>query len=147
MDKLKYETNEILKFLAISISTTTIFWVIRAKIFNIELISTMDFINIFVLCVISAILERIFLSPKILKQLSYTKRGFLLLFFICVVIFIFAIKEQFFQPSVQGIAIRFIIAYTLGCTIFMITDNILTKEGEKYTEMLNEYKKKLKSVD
>ena len=67
---------------------------------------------------------------------------FILIFFICVIICIFAIKAQFFQPSVQEIAIRFLIAYTLGCTIFMIIDKFLTKEGEKYTEMLNEYKKK-----
>lgn len=126
----------------ISFSTTTLFWVIRAKLFNIELIATMDFIYILRLCVISVLLERIFLSPKILKKLSYTKRNFILIFFICVIICIFAIKAQFFQPSVQEIAIRFLIAYTLGCTIFMIIDKFLTKEGEKYTEILNEYKKK-----
>ena len=66
------------------------------------------------------------------------------MFFICVIILIFALKAHFFQPSLQGIAIRFIIAYTLGCTISIIIDKFLTKEGEKYTEILNEYKMKNK---
>lgn len=144
MDKFKNTINEFLKFLVISFATTSLFWVIRAKLFNIELIPVMDFIYIFGLCVISALLERIFLSPKILKKLSYTKRNFILMFFICVIILIFALKAHFFQPSLQGIAIRFIIAYTLGCTISIIIDKFLTKEGEKYTEILNEYKMKNK---
>lgn len=144
MDKYKETLKEMLKFFVIGFTTCTIVWIIRAKILNIELIPTMHFIYILGISVIGAILERIFLSPKILKNLSYRKRGFLFLFFICVIIFTIAIKAHFFQPSVKEILIRFIIAYSLSCATLVLIDKFLTKEGEKYTEILNEYKKSLK---
>ena len=144
MDKYKETLREMLKFFVIGFTTCSIVWIIRAKVLNIELIPTIHFTYILVLSVIGAILERIFLSPKILKQLSYRKRGFLFLFFICVIIFTTAIKAHFFQPSVKEILIRFIIAYSLSCATLVLIDKFLTKEGEKYTEILNEYKKKNK---
>ena len=144
MDKYKETLKEMLKFFVIGFTTCTIVWIIKAKVLNIELIPTIHFIYILGLSVIGAILERIFLSPKILKNLSYRKRGFLFLFFICVIIFTIAIKDHFFQPSVKEILIRFIVAYSLSCATLVLIDRFLTKEGEKYTEILNEYKKSLK---
>ena len=61
-----------------------------------------------------------------------------------IVIFIAPIKLQWFNASVQEYVIRFIISYPLGCIIFILTDKYYTKEGERYTEMLNEYKKRNK---
>ncbi len=141
MDKFKNTINEILKFFVISFTTCTIFWVIRAEIFNNELIPTIHFIYILGLSVIGAILERIFLSFKVLGQLSFKKRGFLFLFFICIIIFTFGRKIQLFPFSTKELIIRFIISYILGCSIMVLVDKYLTREGEKYTEMLNEYKK------
>lgn len=144
MDKYKETLNEMLKFFVIGFTTCSIVWIIKAMVLNIELIPTMHFVYILGLSVIGAILERIFLSPKILKQLSYRKRGFLFLFLIGVIIFTIAIKAHFFQPSVKEVLIRFIIAYVLSCATLVLVDKFLTKEGEKYTEILNEYKKSLK---
>ncbi len=144
MDKFKNTIYEMSKFFVISFTTCTIIWVIKSKIFNIELIPTIHFIYILGLSVIGSILERIFLSPKVLRQLSFRKRGFLFLFLINIIIFTFTRKIHLIQVSTIEFIIRFIISYILGYSILVLVDKYLIKEGEKYTVMLNEYKKKNK---
>ena len=78
------------------------------------------------------------------KTFCYTEEG---IFIMTCVVSIYVIKFKWVETTVTGILIRFFIAFSIGIITNTCIEKFLTKEGEKYTKILNEYKNRNKKID
>lgn len=135
--------KEIIKEFFIAFSLCVIFLIIRtALVENANSISTNTLFIVLIFCLLLSTLERLCFSNRIIKNISYLKLVLIFAFILTVLAILVAIKLNWFNISITGIIIRFIITYIVGGTTIILIDRYLTKEGEKYTKAINEYKNK-----
>lgn len=147
MKKLRNNLIKIIRFSMICFAGCTIAFIIRAIAQKSSTISIDNLIQLMEISIIGAFIERIFYSESILKKLSYFQRTILFLFVMTCVVSIYVIKFKWVETTVTGILIRFFIAFSIGIITNTCIEKFLTKEGEKYTKILNEYKNRNKKID
>lgn len=135
--------KEIIKEFFIAFSICVIFLIIRTTLVeNANSISTNTLFIVLIFCLTLATIERLCFSNIIIKNISYLNRVLVFSFILTILAIIIAIQLNWFNTSIIGIIIRFIITYLIGGTSIILIDKYLTKEGEKYTKAINEYKSK-----
>ena len=135
--------KEIIKEFFIAFSLCVIFLIIRTTLIeNANFISINTLFIVLIFCLLLSTLERLCFSNRIIKNISYLKRVLIFAFILTVLAILVAIKLNWFNLSITGIIIRFLITYLIGGTTIILIDRYLTKEGEKYTKAINEYKNK-----
>ena len=135
--------KEIIKEFFIAFSLCVIFLIIRTTLIeNANFISINTLFIVLIFCLLLSTLERLCFSNRIIKNISYLKRVLIFAFILTVLAILVAIKLNWFNLSITGIIIRFLITYLIGETTIILIDRYLTKEGEKYTKAINEYKNK-----
>ena len=135
--------KEIIKEFFTAFSLCIIFLIVRTTLIeNANFISINTLFIVLIFCLLLSTLERLCFSNRIIKNISYLKRVLIFSFILTIFAIILAIKLNWFNISITGIIIRFIITYLIGGTTIILIDRYLTKEGEKYTKAINEYKNK-----
>ncbi len=135
--------KEIIKEFFIAFSICVIFLIIRTTLVEkANSISTNTLFIVLIFCLTLATIERLCFSNIIIKNISYLNRVLVFSFILTILAIIIAIQLNWFNTSIIGIIIRFIITYLIGGTSIILIDKYLTKEGEKYTKAINEYKRK-----
>ena len=135
--------KEIIREFFIAFSLCTIFLIIRTIIVeNANSISINTLVIISIFCLTLATIERLCFSTQIIKNISYLNRILIFSIIIAIMTIIISIKLNWFNISPIGIIIRFIITYLIGGISIILIDRYLTKEGEKYTKAINEYRNK-----
>ena len=135
--------KEIIKEFFTAFSLCIIFLIVRTiMVENADSISINTLFVVLIFCLLLSTLERLCFSNRIIKNISYLKRVLIFSFILTIFAIILAIKLNWFNISITGIIIRFIITYLIGGTTIILIDRYLTKEGEKYTKAINEYKNK-----
>jgi hypothetical protein len=135
--------KEIIKEFFIAFSICVIFLIIRTTLIgNANSISTNTLFIVLMFCLTLATIERLCFSNIIIKNISYLNRVLVFSTILTIMAIIIAIKLNWFNISIIGIIIRFIITYLIGGTSIILIDKYLTKEGEEYTKAINEYKSK-----
>ena len=135
--------KEIIREFFIAFSLCTIFLIIRTIIVeNADYISINTLVIISIFCLTLATIERLCFSTQIIKNISYLNRILIFSIIIAIMTIIISIKLNWFNISPIGIIIRFIITYLIGGISIILIDRYLTKEGEKYTKAINEYRNK-----
>ena len=135
--------KEIIKEFFTAFSLCIIFLIVRTTLIeNANFISINTLFIVLIFCLLLSTLERLCFSNRIIKNISYLKRVLIFSFILTIFAIILAIKLNWFNISITGIIIRFIITYIVGGTSIILIDRYLTKEGEKYTKAINEYKNK-----
>lgn len=135
--------KEIIREFFIAFSLCTIFLIIRTIIVeNADSISINTLVIISIFCLTLATIERLCFSTQIIKNISYLNRILIFSIIIAIMTIIISIKLNWFNISPIGIIIRFIITYLIGGISIILIDRYLTKEGEKYTKAINEYRNK-----
>ena len=135
--------KEIIREFFIAFSLCTIFLIIRTIIVeNADSISINTLVIISIFCLTLAIIERLCFSTQIIKNISYLNRILIFSIIIAFMTIIISIKLNWFNISPIVIIIRFIITYLIGGISIILIDRYLTKEGEKYTKAINEYRNK-----
>ncbi len=135
--------KEIIKEFFTAFSLCIIFLIVRTTLIeNADFISINTLFIVLIFCLLLSTLERLCFSNRIIKNISYLKRVLIFAFILTVLAILVAIKLNWFNISITGIIIRFIITYIVGGTTIILIDRYLTKEGEKYTKAINEYKNK-----
>jgi len=135
--------KEIIKEFFIAFSICVMFLIIRTTLVeNANSISTNTLFIVLIFCLTLATIERLCFSNRIIKNISYLKRVLIFAFILTVLAILVAIKLNWFNLSITGIIIRFLITYLIGGTTIILIDRYLTKEGETYTKAINEYKNK-----
>ncbi len=135
--------KEIIKEFFTAFSLCIIFLIVRTTLIeNADFISINTLFIVLIFCLLLSTLERLCFSNRIIKNISYLKLVLIFAFILTVLAILVAIKLNWFNISITGIIIRFIITYIVGGTTIILIDRYLTKEGEKYTKAINEYKNK-----
>ena len=135
--------KEIIREFFIAFSLCTIFLIIRTIIVeNADYISINTLVIISIFCLTLATIERLCFSTQIIKNISYLNRILIFSIIIAIMTIIISIKLNWFNISPIGIIIRFIITYLIGGISIILIDRYLTKEGEKYTKAINDYRNK-----
>ena len=135
--------KEIIKEFFTAFSLCIIFLIVRTTLIeNANFISINTLFIVLIFCLLLSTLERLCFSNRIIKNISYLKRVLIFAFILTVLAILVAIKLNWFNLSITGIIIRFLITYLIGGTTIILIDRYLTKEGEKYTKAINEYKNK-----
>lgn len=133
--------KEIIKEFFTAFSLCIIFLIVRTTLIeNANFISINTLFIVLIFCILLSSLERLCFSNRIVKNISYLKRVLIFAFILTVLSILVAIKLNWFNLSITGIIIRFLITYIVGGTSIILIDRCLTKEGEKYTKALNQYK-------
>ena len=135
--------KEIIKEFFTAFSLCIIFLIVRTiMVENADSISINTLFVVLIFCLLLSTLERLCFSNRIIKNISYLKRVLIFAFILTILAILVAIKLNWFNLSITGIIIRFLITYLIGGTTIILIDRYLTKEGETYTKAINEYKNK-----
>ena len=139
---------QIPKNTAFSFSMSMIVFLVLGSIFGKETMSIRMIIQLLALCVVAAILQMGAFTDIIIPKMSYVKRMCLFMFpFLTVIIAFAAVFGWFPMQSIGAWAIFlgiFALCFIVSLVIFEIHFKIT---GEKYTGLLNEYKKQKKNEE
>lgn len=143
MKNIKKFISKISVYTAYTFSISIIVFIVIGLIIGIEGMTIGMLMQLLILCILSSMLQIIIFSDLCLKKLSYIKRLIIFMFLFLAIITAFAVRCEWF--SVKSIE-----AWIMFMSIFIICFAVITiifevsfrATGNKYTGILNEYKKK-----
>lgn len=140
-----YTIYQIPKYTSYSFSMSMVVFIIVGIIVGLEQIPISMMIQLMIICIIASILQMIAFTDICIKKLIYTKRLAIFMFPFLTVIIAFAVKYNWFPIRNMGSWILFIgifvTCFIVSTILFEIHFRIT---GDKYTGILNEYKKRKK---
>lgn len=141
--KLLSAVSLIPKYTAFSFSMSMIIFMTIGFFLGEEAMQLKMIIQLLALCTVSAVLQLVAFSELFFDKMAYTKRMCVFMFPFLVVIIGFAMLFGWFPMENIGAWITFITIFLLCFVISLVIFEIHFKiTGNKYTGVLNEYKKK-----
>ena len=113
--------KEIIKEFFTAFSLCIIFLIVRTTLIeNANYISINTLFIVLIFCLLLSTLERLCFSNRIIKNISYLKRVLIFAFILTILAILVAIKLNWFNLSITGIIIRFLITYLIGGTTIIL---------------------------